>query len=335
MDERAEQQSRKYLAELLKTLIAVIEEKDLFIRGFSEKVAQTCVYFSRKLGLSKNEIDRIYIAAMLHDIGMVFVPLEILHKNDSLSDDEMQTVTKHPTAAERILSHFSAVKDMLPIIRHHHEAFDGSGYPDGLKGAAIPLGARIVHLVDCYVALTSKRAYRDARGMEEALEEIKGESGAQFDKALFDKFDTFIRTSAVSAEAASREGEAHGTKPLKKVQKIITDIVQRFEEGKLDLPVLPHVVNDVEDVIKKPGFTMDDLAKVIERDASVSIRLISIANSPIYRGAEKISSVRQAVPRLGISETRSVVTAIASKGLYKTRHVQFRKMMERLWMHSL
>ncbi|GAI80193.1 unnamed protein product, partial [marine sediment metagenome] len=118
-------------------------------------------------------------------------------------------------------------------------------------------------------------------------------------------------------------------------QKIVTEIVQRFKKGNIDLPVLPNIVQDIQNVINEPNSTANDVAGALEKDAVISIRLVSMANSPIYRAAEKIYSVKQAVPRLGFKETQNIVTAIANKNLYETKNNQFRITMEKLWQHSL
>jgi putative nucleotidyltransferase with HDIG domain len=134
---------------------------------------------------------------------------------------------------------------------------------------------------------------------------------------------------------------AHASKETEKkedetaVRKIVMGIVRKVGSGDIDLPVLPKVVHEIQGVINQPNSTISDLARVIERDAAISIRLISVANSPLYRGAEKIYAVSRAIHRMGTKETRSIITAIANKSLYETKHKQFRMLMERLWLHSL
>jgi HD-like signal output (HDOD) protein len=131
---------------------------------------------------------------------------------------------------------------------------------------------------------------------------------------------------------------ASGKSPQKReseLQQKVHIIVKRFKESKLSLPVLPRIVQDVQSIIKQPHSTVDDLAQVIEKDALISLKLIATANSPYYRGTEKIQSISSAVQRFGYKETQSIVSAIANKSLYIAKHKQFEKLMERLWFHSL
>ncbi len=112
-------------------------------------------------------------------------------------------------------------------------------------------------------------------------------------------------------------------------------ICEKYKNGEIELPVLPKIVQEIQSVIKNPVSTADNLIRVIERDAAISIRLISIANSPIYRGTDKYTTVREAVPRLGVKEIQNIISAIATKSLYETKNQRFRKLMEKLWFHAL
>lgn len=125
--------------DVVSALMTLVEEKDLGIRGHSERVALHCLNLARRLKLSKRDCEMIHLAGMLHDIGMVYVPDELIHKTSEQSESERLLMARHPVQAEKILSRISIFKGILPIIRHHHEHYDGSGYPDGLKAEQIPL----------------------------------------------------------------------------------------------------------------------------------------------------------------------------------------------------
>ena len=160
------------IGEILRTLVAVIEEKDEFLRGHAERVAVTSLNFAKTIGLPQKEVEAIYFAGLLHDIGMVYIPMDILHKPGPLDGDEMVMVRQHPVIAQKILSHIRLLSDTLPIIRHHHEAYDGNGYPDGLKQDEIPIGARMLALTDQYHALISVRPHRQAFSLDWACEDF-------------------------------------------------------------------------------------------------------------------------------------------------------------------
>ena len=154
----------------------------------SSLIATIAIQLARKLDLPDAEVERVRVASLLHDIGKVGVPDEILEKPGPLSADEWQSVVQHPRIGEEILNRVAAVKDAAAIIIHHHERYSGHGYPHGLRGADIPLGARIVAIADAYDAMLSDRPYRQAIGHQAAIEELRAEAGTQFDPDLVELF---------------------------------------------------------------------------------------------------------------------------------------------------
>lgn len=325
---QAAKQINTFFMELVETLVTVIEQKDKFMKGHSQKVADLCTGFAKTLKMSQQaQIEKIYFAGLLHDIGMVYIPSEILDKPQELEDDEMAIVRQHPVFAENILSNLSILQGVLPMIRHHHEAFDGSGYPDGLQGMDIPIGARVLGIVDSYEAMISTRPHRTAIESKEALKRLRDGAGTKYDRDLVNRFTRYIKSTVMSSKKEKEK--------IKSLSEIVAEVLDRFNRGKIDLPVLPKVVQDVEEVMNKDISKGEDLAEVIEKDAVISVRLISVANSPYYRGLEQITSVRTAISRLGEAETRNLIIAIANKSLYDTKNTQFRELMERLWLHSL
>ncbi|MCD6551088.1 HD-GYP domain-containing protein [Thermotoga sp.] len=188
---------RYYEAKLehLKLLAKSLEEKDEYTRGHSERVAELAKKMARKLGFSPKKVDRIYNAAFLHDIGKIGIPDHILKKPTILSKEEMSIVKNHPVMGEDILREVDIFNNReSKWVRHHHERWDGTGYPDGLKGREIPLPSRIIAVADVYEALTSDRPYRKALTEEQAREiMIKQMSGTVLDpdlvKLLFEILD--------------------------------------------------------------------------------------------------------------------------------------------------
>lgn len=154
----------------------------------SSLIATIAIELARKLDLPPAEVERIRVASLLHDIGKVGVPDEILEKPGPLSPDEWQAVVQHPRIGEEILNRVAAVKDAAAIILHHHERYSGHGYPHGLRGSDIPLGARIVAIADAYDAMLSDRPYRAAIGHDAAVAELRAQAGLQFDPDLVELF---------------------------------------------------------------------------------------------------------------------------------------------------
>ena len=154
----------------------------------SALIATIAIELARRLELPDTEVERIRVASLLHDIGKVGVPDEILEKPGPLSADEWQSVVQHPRIGQEILNRVAAIKDAAAIILHHHERYSGHGYPHGLRGSDIPLGARIVAIADAYEAMLRDRPYRNAIGHEAAVQELRAQSGIQFDPELVDLF---------------------------------------------------------------------------------------------------------------------------------------------------
>ncbi len=146
------------------------------------------ILIGRALGLSEQELESLKLAAILHDIGKIGIRDKILLKEGKLTDEEAMVMNMHPKYGAEILEHIRQLKDVIPGMRGHHERYDGSGYPDGLKGEEIPLFARIIAIADAYDAMTTDRPYRKALPQEVALEELRRFSGRHFDPALVEIF---------------------------------------------------------------------------------------------------------------------------------------------------
>jgi diguanylate cyclase (GGDEF)-like protein/putative nucleotidyltransferase with HDIG domain len=167
--------------EAVEALAVALLERDRYTGEHSEAVIEISSAVARNLGCSPQEVEQVRSAALLHDIGKVAIPDEILHKPGPLSDEEWVLMREHPVIGERILRVLPGLGTVARIVRHEHERWDGRGYPDGLAAEAIPLGSRIIIAADTYHAITSDRPYRAARGHSEAIDELTRCAGTQFD----------------------------------------------------------------------------------------------------------------------------------------------------------
>jgi len=164
----------------MESLSATVDARDAYTAGHSRRVQQLALAIGRELGLSQAELDLLGHAALFHDIGKLAIPDAILLKPASLTAEEWELMQRHADEGARIIDRLGFLNDAVPAIRHHHERFDGAGYPDGLKGEEIPLGARIIHVADALDSMLTTRIYRAARPAAEALDELRRAAGTQF-----------------------------------------------------------------------------------------------------------------------------------------------------------
>jgi diguanylate cyclase (GGDEF)-like protein/putative nucleotidyltransferase with HDIG domain len=170
--------------EAVEALAVALLERDRYTGEHSEAVIEMSAAVARNLGLGQEEVERVRSAALLHDIGKVAIPDEILHKPGPLSEQEWLLMRQHPLIGERILRVVPGLGTVARIVRHEHERWDGRGYPDGLAGHQIPIGSRIIIAADTYHAITSERPYRSARSHGDAIEELSRCAGTQFDPSV-------------------------------------------------------------------------------------------------------------------------------------------------------
>jgi putative nucleotidyltransferase with HDIG domain len=173
---------------LLHSLTSAVDAKDAYTCGHSERVALLSKMLAQSAKLPEPLVERIYMAGLLHDVGKIGVPESVLQKCGKLTAEEFEQIKKHPEIGARILRDIRQIEDIIPGVLHHHERYDGKGYPHGLAGESIPLMGRIICLADCFDAMTSSRTYRKALPLEVALTEIRRCSGTQFDPQLADAF---------------------------------------------------------------------------------------------------------------------------------------------------
>jgi len=172
----------------VKALSAALESKDSYTKGHSDSVEAMCSMIADKMGFTNKDKEDLQIAALLHDIGKIGIPESILNKEGKLTADEYDRIKTHIEEAENILKHTFYLENSRAIIGSHHEHYDGSGYPAGLKGAQIPLGGRVLAAADAFHAMTSNRPYRKAMQIEEVVAELKRCRGRQFDPDIVDVF---------------------------------------------------------------------------------------------------------------------------------------------------
>jgi putative nucleotidyltransferase with HDIG domain len=202
---------REAYADTIRSLVAALEAKDVYTKGHSVRVAEYAVAIAEAMGFSQDHVRRVEQAALLHDLGKVGVSRRVLAKEANLTDGEYEEIKRHPDIGAHIVADVPYLADLVPMIEHHHERFDGHGYGGGIAGAAIPIEARILAVADSYDAMTSVRPYRGAMTHEAALRELRDNADTQFDPAVVVAFergcDRFRQATMVESILAAQPDE--------------------------------------------------------------------------------------------------------------------------------
>ena len=187
------QQLEQSYLDSIQLLRHTVEAKDSYTKGHSDRVSLYSVLIGKKLGLSDEDLKKLEIGGLFHDIGKIGIPDSILQKNGRLSKYEYSIIKKHPEIGANILSTASIFQDIIPIVKYHHERYDGKGYPERLSGKKIPYLARITAVADTFDAMTSKRSYRDALPLDCVISEIQRCKGSQFDPKIAEAFIEILK----------------------------------------------------------------------------------------------------------------------------------------------
>jgi diguanylate cyclase (GGDEF)-like protein len=191
--------------DVVAALIAALSAKDPITSAHTERCSWYALLLAEELGLAEEEMSIVRLASLLHDVGKIAVPDAILHKPGPLTDEEWRQMKEHPAAALTVLGQIRAVTEATPAILHHHEHFDGSGYPGGLAGDDIPIASRILLVTDAFDAMTTDRPYRKALPVDHAIGELQRNSGSQFDPAIVEAFLRVIARDGTQVDTVQRE----------------------------------------------------------------------------------------------------------------------------------
>jgi putative nucleotidyltransferase with HDIG domain len=197
---------------IVRSLAAAVDVRDGYTREHSHLVSELSAAIARSIGLSSSDVARISVGALLHDIGKIGVPDAILTKEGRLTAEEWDCIREHPGLGRRILEQAPELTDVMPLVFHHQEHWDGTGYPQKLRGEEIPLGARIIAAADAYHAIRSDRPYRSGRSHREALREIRRCSGEQFDPRVVEALVAVLDSDAELRSLTPADGLLHSSR---------------------------------------------------------------------------------------------------------------------------
>jgi putative two-component system response regulator len=203
---RLNRRNNRLFLNVLQVMAKVLEAKDPYTKFHSENVAKYARKIAKAMGYSPDEVELIQVAGILHDFGKIGVKEGVLNKVGHLTDKEFDAVKRHPVIAATILEPIEELNSIIADIRHHHEYYNGHGYPSGLRAEEIPLGARILQVADAFDAMTSQRSYHDPMNKEEALRELKRCSGSQFDPRIVEVFVRILEEDGAPQGGAAQAG---------------------------------------------------------------------------------------------------------------------------------
>jgi len=207
---------QRLFVNILTVMVKILESKDPYTRFHSHSVAMWSRMLGRKKGLTEEELLRLGLAAVFHDFGKIGIPEEILNKPVRLTDEEFAVMMQHPKIARDLLSSIDLLADLLPAITHHHERWDGNGYPKKLSGEDIPLWARIIGIADAYDTMASRRTYKEPMTPEEVMEEFRRNRGTQFDPELVDLMLVILEEKRKSGQVFASSTESTRITPVNK-----------------------------------------------------------------------------------------------------------------------
>ena len=187
-NQKLKKEQKEFCEMAVRAILHALDCKDHYTYGHSTRVAHYALLLGREVGLEKEDLYHLEMAALFHDIGKIAIPDALLLKSSRLNQDEFQIMKSHPIKSAEILEGFKPFEKIAKYVKHHHERYDGRGYPDGLKGEEIPLFSRLILIADTFDAMTSTRPYRKGLNYDVAFSELKTFSGAQFDPALVEHF---------------------------------------------------------------------------------------------------------------------------------------------------
>jgi HD-GYP domain-containing protein (c-di-GMP phosphodiesterase class II) len=193
MVQENDSKTQEMFVNILTVMVKILESKDPYTRFHSHSVAKWSRMIGRRKGLTEDELNRLGLAALFHDFGKIGIPDEILSKTERLTEEEFEIMKKHPTIARDLLLSLEPLGDLLPGITHHHERWDGRGYPANLKGDDIPLWARIIALADSYDTMSTRRTYKEPYSRERVVQELEKGKGTQFDPELTEHLRSILK----------------------------------------------------------------------------------------------------------------------------------------------
>ena len=298
---------------VVQTLAETIDAKDTYTNGHSGRVAAYAREIAKRHGYDEKHLDDIYMMGLLHDVGKIGIPDEIINKTSRLTDEEFAQIKRHPIVGNKILSNIKEMPQLAFGARWHHERYDGHGYPDSIKGEEIPEEARIIAVADAYDAMTSNRSYRDLMPQEKVRSEIEKGKGTQFDPhfadimlAMIDEDTEYTMREGTDKETVLRERSSEETKKHIEDMAALPEKLTSIDQLDTDLGL--YLCGDIEDYLDTLSIFADSISQKAEKiekayrkeDIETFTTLVhSLKSSARTVGATEVSELAKTLERAG------------------------------------
>lgn len=316
--------NKRETVNLLFAVVAVLESRREFAVGHSKRVAGLARLVAEQLGLPKAEVEDISIAALLHDIGYAALPDDLLLKSDGLTDGERDILKSCPQVAVHVLTRSSQLKQVSELIKYHHHRFDGAGVEDDCFGKRLPLGSRIIQVVESFDAMVNPRPYRSKTSIASALNTLETDGAydpdvvATFLEALGDKLRP-LKEEPADLEAFSER---------------LNQVARRAVTRESTTPILSRLAEMFQGVFQDDQADVKEAVEAIEMEPALALKIVSVANSTLYSGVSPVKTVSEALVRIGLNEARDVLITFIYQNLFKASAV-VTEIMETWWEQAL
>jgi len=340
---------RRMLAKAIHALVEIMEAKDKYSVGYAREVASLAERIGIAMELPEKSLHAMRIGALLHDVGRVGLRDEVLNKSGPFNLHEQAHVASHTVIGVQVLGHLFDDQEILSLVRHHHEWYNGRGYPDGLAGEDISLTARIVAVADAYVAMAQDRPHRPKKASHAALREVCTRAGTQFCPKVvgamlramgYRRQESPGATTRVPGAAKRKNGtsaanDAQGDPEPLEAKQVGKEELERRIKRVTELRALSSVVADVMTMTSFDEVDVEALAAKIKCDHALATKMLRLANSAMYGGRMKVESIDRAVLKIGMKRVRQLVLGIGVIGQWRESRPDDPLPREAFWQHSM
>lgn len=316
---------QKQTVNLLFTIVSIMESKRPYAKGHSKRVAELSRMLAKHLSLDQDEVDQIFIAALLHDIGYLALPDDVFNAKHSLSKRDRELLKSHSQVGVHVLSKAGFLDEVREIIGRHHDPGQAEDGPAVDEPEEPPLGSKIIRLAETFEAMIHPRPHRKKMTINEALYKIR-EEGAQFDSGLVRALVELLQEKA--------EGETSTVSPEAFERQLETALKSSLSDTPPG-PVVPKTVGLIEKLLRDEKATVDQISQVIELEPSLALKIVKVANSSLYQGVNPARNVQESLIRVGLTEARDILITFMYQNLFRVVGKIYEPLIREWWEHAL